>query len=183
MFWSVPCRYLSMVILGMLNSPHLLCQQGETPSSLNGIPCQGFFPRKGCLGSNPFQYSEGKMSGHFHFTRSKNPGFYQNLGHFVISSWKPSASPNLGPSFQASNQSEFVNPLIPNSMSQPRIPFMVTLHLPDLSNLINNMIYLDLNWPPVPTKLPYDLPKAEGNNGEDLGDHVTMFHLWCSLIF
>jgi hypothetical protein len=38
----------------------------------------------------------------------------------------------------------------------------------------------DLLWPPGPTKLPSDIPKFEGNNGEDQGDHVTNFHLWCS---
>jgi hypothetical protein len=35
-------------------------------------------------------------------------------------------------------------------------------------------------WPPVPTKLPSDIPKFEGKSGEDPGDHVTTFHLWCS---
>jgi hypothetical protein len=38
----------------------------------------------------------------------------------------------------------------------------------------------DPTWPPVPTKLPLDIPKFEGKNGEDPGDHVTTFHLWCS---
>ena len=33
---------------------------------------------------------------------------------------------------------------------------------------------------PLPTKLPSNNLKFEGNNGEDLGDHVTTFHLWCS---
>jgi hypothetical protein len=37
-----------------------------------------------------------------------------------------------------------------------------------------------LHGPPVPTKLPSDIPKFEGKNGEDPGDHVTTFHLWCS---
>jgi hypothetical protein len=34
--------------------------------------------------------------------------------------------------------------------------------------------------PPIPTKLPSDIPKFEGKSGEDPGDHVTTFHLWCS---
>jgi hypothetical protein len=38
----------------------------------------------------------------------------------------------------------------------------------------------DLTWPPIPTKLPSDIPKFEGKTGEDPGDHVTTFHLWCS---
>ena len=35
-------------------------------------------------------------------------------------------------------------------------------------------------WPPVPIKLPSNIPKFEGKIGEEPGDHVTMFHLWCS---
>jgi hypothetical protein len=32
----------------------------------------------------------------------------------------------------------------------------------------------------MPTKFPSDIPKFEGKLGEDPGDHVTNFHLWCS---
>jgi hypothetical protein len=32
---------------------------------------------------------------------------------------------------------------------------------------------------PIPTKLPLDIPKFEGKNGEDPSEHVTTFHLWC----
>ena len=32
----------------------------------------------------------------------------------------------------------------------------------------------------VPKKLPLDIPKFEGKAGEDLGEHVTTFHLCCS---
>jgi hypothetical protein len=65
-------------------------------------------------------------------------------------------------------------------VSQPRIPFLATLNLPDLSKLMNELVSHDPSWTPVLTKLPSDIPKFEGKNGEDLGDHVTTFHLWCS---
>jgi hypothetical protein len=65
-------------------------------------------------------------------------------------------------------------------VSQPRIPFLATLNLPDLSKLMNDPVIHDPTWPPIPTKLSSDIPKFEGNNGEDPGDHVTTFHLWCS---
>jgi hypothetical protein len=65
-------------------------------------------------------------------------------------------------------------------VSQPRIPFLAMLNLPDLSKLMNDPVIHDPTWPPVPTKLPSDIPKFEGKNGEDPGDHVTTFHLWCS---
>jgi hypothetical protein len=32
----------------------------------------------------------------------------------------------------------------------------------------------------MPTKLPSDIPKFEAKPNEDLGDHVTTFHIWCS---
>jgi hypothetical protein len=32
----------------------------------------------------------------------------------------------------------------------------------------------------MPTKFPFDIPKFEGNPGEDPSDHVTTFHLWFS---
>jgi hypothetical protein len=65
-------------------------------------------------------------------------------------------------------------------MSQPRLPFLATLNLSDLAKLMNDPMSHDPTWPPVPTKLPSDIPKFEGKNGEDPGDHVTTFHLWCS---
>jgi hypothetical protein len=63
---------------------------------------------------------------------------------------------------------------------QPHIPFLATFNLPDLSKLMNDPVIHDPTWPPVPTKLLSYIPKFEGNNGEDPGDHVTTFHLWCS---
>jgi hypothetical protein len=66
-------------------------------------------------------------------------------------------------------------------MSQPRLPFLAMLNLSDLSKLMNDPVSHDPTWPPVPTKLLSYIPKFEGKNGEDPGDHVTTFHLWCSL--
>jgi hypothetical protein len=57
---------------------------------------------------------------------------------------------------------------------------METLHFLDLSRLLNDLICQYPHWPPMPTKLPSDIPKFEGNLGEGLGGHVTTFHLWCS---
>jgi hypothetical protein len=63
---------------------------------------------------------------------------------------------------------------------QPKLPFLTTLHLPDLTRLLNNPICHDPRWPPMPTKLPSDIPKFEAKPNEDPCDHVTTFHLWCS---
>jgi hypothetical protein len=59
-------------------------------------------------------------------------------------------------------------------------PFLATLNLPDLSRLMNDPVRHDPTWPPVPTDIPLDILKFEGKNGEDPGDHITTFHLWCS---
>jgi len=68
-------------------------------------------------------------------------------------------------------------------MSQPRLPFLSMLNLLDLYKLMNDPVFHDPTCPPVLTKLPSDIPKFEGKNGKDLGDHVTTFHLWCSSNF
>jgi hypothetical protein len=65
-------------------------------------------------------------------------------------------------------------------MPQPRLPFLATLNFPDLSRLMNDLVRHDPIWPPIPTKIPSDIPKFKGKTGEDPGDHITNFHLWCS---
>jgi hypothetical protein len=65
-------------------------------------------------------------------------------------------------------------------MLQPSLPFLATLNLPDLSKLMNNLMCHDPTWPPIPTKLPSEILKFEGKNGEDPDDHITTFHLGCS---
>jgi hypothetical protein len=94
-------------------------------------------------------------------------GFYQNPSQQPKFSWQPGASQNPGSFFFVHSQ-------------QPKLPFLATLHLPDLSRLLNDPICHDPRWPPMPTKFPLDIPKFEGKPNEDLGDHVTTFHLWCS---
>ena len=62
----------------------------------------------------------------------------------------------------------------------PRLPFLATLNLPDLLRLTNDPVAHDPAWPTIPTKIPSDIPKFEEKSGEDLSEHVTTFHLWCS---
>ena len=67
-----------------------------------------------------------------------------------------------------------------NQLAQPRLPFLATLNLLDLSRFMKDPVSHDPAWTAVPTKLPSDIPKFEGKDGEDPGEHVTTFHLWCS---
>ncbi len=62
----------------------------------------------------------------------------------------------------------------PNSL-----PFLAMLDIPDLYKLTNDPIYHNLRWPPIPHKIPREIPKFKGKQGEDLGTHITTYHLWC----
>ena len=48
-------------------------------------------------------------------------------------------------------------------LAQPRLPFLTTLNLPDLSRLMNDLVSHDPAWSVVPKKLPSDIPKFKGN--------------------
>ena len=45
---------------------------------------------------------------------------------------------------------------------------------------MNDLVSHDPTWMTVPNKIPSEIPKLEDKVGEDPGDHVTTFHLWCS---
>jgi hypothetical protein len=148
-----------------------------------GTPQPGSNPVGGSF-NNP-QFGANPTGGNFH-----NP--YQN----ILAGMMPNPSfTNLprGGSFNSRQGSgPYQNPgwnTTPNTQSfaggwgqvlQPRIPFLAMLNLPDSSKLMNDPVSHDPTWPHVPTKLPADIPKFEGKNGEDPSDHVTTFHLWCS---
>ena len=81
---------------------------------------------------------------------------------------------NQGESISTSQDHTFQAPV------RPKIPFLANLNFPYLSKLMNDPVRHDSSWPPLPTKLPSDIPKFEGKVGEDPGDHITTFHLCCS---
>ena len=60
------------------------------------------------------------------------------------------------------------------------LPFMAHLNLPDLARLTNDPIRHQAFWPPMPTKLPLDIPKFEGKERECPQNHMMTFHPWCS---
>jgi len=60
-----------------------------------------------------------------------------------------------------------------------QLPFVATLELPDLNRLTNDPIAYAPWWPVIPHKLPSDIPKFNGNPGEDPSNQVMTFHLWC----
>ena len=61
-----------------------------------------------------------------------------------------------------------------------QLPFLTTLDLHDLSKLINDPIRHNPSWPPIPVKLPSDIPMFNRKQGDYLKNHVMTFHMWCS---
>ena len=120
------------------------------------------------------------MGGGFPAFNQIQQGFIHSFGPSTKYSWKhgantkPSYSFSNGPQLKTSNISRW------NFGSQPRLPFLAMLNLLDLSKLMKNLVFHNLNWSSVPTKLSSDIPKFEGNPGEYPDNHVTNFHLWFS---
>jgi hypothetical protein len=137
--------------------------------------------------------------GQFHTLGNPQPGsnlaggsFYnpqQNIPSGMMPNPPYMSQPRGGPYNAGQGNGVYRNPGWPSNpqaksfprgwgqMSRPHLPFLATLNLSDLVNLMNDPMIHDLTWPSVPTKLPSDIPKFEGKNGEDRGDHVTTFHL------
>jgi hypothetical protein len=60
------------------------------------------------------------------------------------------------------------------------IPYLSSLKIPNLTKLMNDPILHDPTWPNMPTKLPLDILKFEGNLRKYPTNHVMKFHLWFS---
>ena len=78
-------------------------------------------------------------------------------------------------------------PVNPNTISSPsftnvgyNLLFMALLNLHELDRLTNDPIFHQSHWPPMPTKIPSNIPKFEGKEGEFPQNHIMKFHLWCS---
>ena len=83
---------------------------------------------------------------------------------------------NLGARLSSSQNPQY------QALAGPILPFLEILNLIDLSKLMKDHVHHNLTWPLVPIKLPSDIPKFEGKTGEDMGNHVTTFHLLFSSI-
>jgi len=161
---------------------------GRNPFSLLGVE----------LGGNPFQSSwnpsfryvpmQGKPTGNQYFQLGDHfgrglPPFgqvfhpsYKNLGFQVNSFWQLGANKNPRSLFPYSNKPGSTPFRIWNEMQQPRLPFLEALNFVDISKFMNDPMCYDLTCPPVPTKLPLDIPKFEGKASEDHDEHIMIFH-------
>ena len=71
-------------------------------------------------------------------------------------------------------------PILPwlDSGENPQFPFLAALDIPDIHKLTNDPINHNSLWPPVPHKIPSDIPKFDGKQGDDPAAHITTLHLW-----
>ena len=90
----------------------------------------------------------------------------------------PQAPPTVQMHYAPTNPTAIATPSHINLGSN--LPFMAHLNLPDLARLTNEPICHQVFWPPMPTKLPSDIPKFEGKAGQCPQNHIMTFHLWCS---
>ena len=88
-----------------------------------------------------------------------------NIGNNTMGGLQGSASPMSLPWFDSGELNT--------------IPFLATLDISNLYKLTNDPIYHNLLWPPILHKIPTDIPKFEGKQGEDPDMHITTYHLWC----
>ena len=96
---------------------------------------------------------------------SQMGGGYYGQGHGIYSN-----QPYMNQNYQG----------VWHRLSHPRLPFLATLNLPDFLRLMKNPVSHNPPWSKIPTKLLSDIPKFEGEAGEDPSEHTTTFHLWCS---
>ena len=71
-------------------------------------------------------------------------------------------------------------PILPwlDSGENPQLPFLAALDIPDIHKLTNDPINHNSLWPPVPHKIPSDISKFDGKQGDDPAAHIIAFHLW-----
>ena len=117
-------------------------------------------------------------SGHPYIQNGQNQPFYNGHAHQPYQSYQHQMhyAGMQRPTAQAIPS--YPGYASPNLNQQ--LPFVATLELPDLNRLTNDPIAYAPWWPVISHKLPSDIPKFNGNPGEDPSNHVMTFHLWCS---
>jgi len=58
-----------------------------------------------------------------------------------------------------------------------RLTFLETLNIHNFMKIMNDPMLHDPKWPLIPMKLPSNIPKFEGKDGEYPTNHVMMFQL------
>jgi hypothetical protein len=125
---------------------------------------------------NHLAYNAQNLSGYANVSQpSSNPIYPGKQKPYVggLTSYNYTPSPFYGPS--GVPMPHQYHPQI-----NRQLPFLLTLDLPDLSQLTNDLIFHSLGSPIIPAKIPSDILKFDGKYGEDPNNHAMNFHLWCS---
>jgi len=64
-----------------------------------------------------------------------------------------------------------------DSYGHLKIPFVTPIDPTNLEKLTNDHSRYDPQWPPIPSKLLYDIPPFEGKPQENDSTHITNIHL------
>lgn len=120
----------------------------------------------GSTGGNPFQNlwnkasreipSQPSMSYYGSQSMMSQQAQYLNVGQGHGFYQNPSQQPNFS---RQPGASQIPSSFTPLHSQQLKLPFMATLHLPNLLRLLNDPICHNPRWPPMPTKLPSDILK------------------------
>lgn len=105
-----------------------------------------------------------QMGGYQPMEHSYQGGYPYPLNQYMVGPYGLSSLNTMLPL----NQSPFVN---------TQLPFLATLEFSDLSKLTNKPILHHPTWPPVPIKIPTNIPILEGKTGDDPSSHITTYHL------
>ena len=97
-----------------------------------------------------------------------SPSYHQLVGYYV------QPKPTYGPTGVALPNQYYNYPQL-----NRQLLFFATLEFQYLAKLINYPILHDPFWPTISIKLPLDILKFDGKQGEDPKNHVMTFHSWC----
>ena len=157
--------------------PPILTSQAVPPTTHGGSgPSTYIAPPVTHGGSGPSTYTAPPIT-HGGSGPSIHTVPHTTLGGIVPSTMAPPAPPSMQVHYAPANPTTIPSP---SHNLGSNLPFMAHLNLPDLAQLTNNPIRHQTFWPPMPTKLPSDIPKFEGKEGECPQNHIMTFNLWCS---
>ena len=145
------------------------------PQTFGNAPFTGGYNPSQQVGFAIPYTNQPQMGGYTQFPdqMSQNPqqGMYQNANQNY------SRMPHGGSGLHG-NQYPY-NQNTHNLFAPTNLPFLATLELLYFSKLTNDPIRHHFAWPPVPVKIPTNIPKFDRKTGEDPANHITTYHLWC----
>jgi len=146
--------------------------QGQMVSFVSGKNPQGV-PNQ-CMGA-PYSHTQMSQVGTTYtrgnsIPQNQNPHgnpLYSTIPQTNCYTTKPIYT--MGNQMMGGAQSSSSHPSSPwSKLGAPNsLPFLAMLDIPNLYKLTNDPIYHNLQWPPISHKIPMNIPKFDGKQGED----------------